>query len=171
MEETKPRFKTENNIKPVPKGFHTVTPYLAITAAESALEFYKKAFGAKEKLIVYAPDKKVVMHAEVIIGNSIIMLSEEMPERDMPSPKALKGTPICLTIYVKNADKMFDQAVNAGAQVIRPMEDQFYGDRAGYLEDPFGYKWAIMTHIEDVSPDELHRRMMAQCEKGQSENE
>ncbi|MBL8013761.1 MAG: VOC family protein [Candidatus Omnitrophica bacterium] len=165
----KTAFSDGQNIQPIPQGFRTVTPYLIVNGAEAAIDFYKKAFDAKEKMIIYAPDKKLIVHAEITIGNSIIMLSEEMPQRDMPSPKMLKGTPVCLTVYVNDVDKTFEQAVNAGAQALRPVENQFYGDRAGYLEDPFGHRWAIMTHVEDVSPEELHKRMMAQCDKSAPE--
>lgn len=164
MRKTKPRFNAKKNVKPIPKGFHTVTPYLAIKGADSAIEFYKKAFDAKERKRVLSPDEETVVHAEIQIGDSILMMSEEMPQHDMPSPKMLNGTPICLSIYTENVDDVFNQAVEAGARVIKPVEDQFHGDRVGYVEDPFGYKWAIMRHIEDVSPQEINKRMMNRSE-------
>jgi PhnB protein len=168
MQETKPRFASEKKVKPIPEGFHSVTPYLSIKGASQAIEFYKKAFGAQERERVNGPDGNTVAHAELMIGNSIIMLADEMPQHGNQSPTSLKGTPVSLAIYVNDADPVFKQAVSAGATVLKPMEDQFFGDRAGFLQDPFGHKWGVMTHIEDVSPEELKKRMSAECAKSQN---
>jgi len=148
------------HVKPVPDGYHTVTPYLCLRNAGAAIEFYKKAFGAREKFRMPGPGGKV-MHAELIIGDSIIMLSDEFPEMSVQSPTALGGTPVSILLYVENADRVFGQALVAGAREVRPLKDQFYGDRSGTLEDPYGHKWTLSTHIEDVSPEEMQKRMMA----------
>ncbi len=166
MQETKPRFTTQQKVKPIPEGFHSVTPYLSIQGAARAIDFYKQAFDAQEKVRMSGPDGKTVAHAELLIGNSIIMLSDEMPEHGNQSPASLKGTSVSLAIYVNDADRVFKQAENAGAKVLKPVEDQFFGDRAGFLQDPFGHRWAVMTHIEDVSPEEMKKRMAAECAKG-----
>ena len=145
-------------VKPIPEGYHSVTPYLAIAGASAAIEFYKKAFGAKE---LYRLPLSVnrIGHAELQIGDSRIMLADESPEMEAYGPKALGGSPVGLAVYVENVDAVFNQAVQAGARVLRPLRDQFYGDRSGSLEDPFGHKWTLATHIEDVSPDEMLKRM------------
>jgi PhnB protein len=148
------------HVKPVPDGYHTVTPYLCLRNAGAAIEFYKLAFGAKEKLRMPGPGGKI-MHAELQIGDSTIMLSDEFPEMSVQSPAALGGTPVSLLLYLENVDRVFGQAIVAGAREIRPLKDQFYGDRSGTLEDPYGHKWTLSTHIEDVSPEEMQRRMMA----------
>ncbi len=145
-------------VKPIPDGYHSVTPYLAIAGASAAIEFYKKAFGAKEIYRMPMPGNRVG-HAEIQIGDSRVMLADESPEMDAYGPKALGGSPVSLMIYVENVDSLFDQAVRAGAKVLRPVRDQFYGDRAGSLEDPFGHKWHLATHVENVSPDEMMKRM------------
>lgn len=165
MQETKPRFSTGTKVKPVPEGFHSVTPYLSIRGAAEALEFYKKAFGAQERVRMAGPDGKTVAHAEITIGDSIVMLSEEMPEHGNQSPASLKGTPVNFALYVQDADSVFKRAVAGGATVLMPIADQFYGDRAGCVRDPFGHKWTIMTHIEDVSPEEMKKRLAAECAK------
>jgi PhnB protein len=126
-------------VSPIPKGQHTVTPALAVRDAAQAIEFYKKALGAKEKFRMPGPDGKI-MHADILVGNSHIMLGEENPQMNHPSPLSLNGTPVGLYIYVRNADKVFNQAVKAGASVAMPMTDQFWGDRAGIITDPFGHK-------------------------------
>jgi len=148
----------KNQVKPIPDGYHSVTPYLSIDGASDAIEFYKKAFGAKELYRMPMPGGKVG-HAEIQIGNSRVMLADENPEMDFRSPKSLGGTPVGLMIYVEDVDRVFQQAMAAGARVLRPLKDQFYGDRSGNLEDPFGHKWTLSTHIEDVAPDEMERRM------------
>jgi PhnB protein len=143
--------------KKIPDGYHTATPYLIISGAARAIEFYKAAFGAVETMRMCGACEDV-MHAEIRIGNSPIMLADEFPEMGFRGPTALGGTPVSILLYVEDADQIFDQAVTAGAKVMRPLEDQFYGDRSGTLEDPFGHVWTIATHIEDVSPEEMERR-------------
>jgi PhnB protein len=153
------------NVKPIPDGHHTVTPYLMISGAAKALDFYKKAFGAKEVLRMDGPEGKV-MHAEIQIGDSRIMVADEMP--NMPdmgfrSPNSLGGTGVGILLYVPDVDALAKQATAAGAKVLRPVQDQFYGDRAGTFADPFGHMWTLSTHIEDVPPDELRKRAEAMC--------
>jgi PhnB protein len=145
-------------VKPIPAGYHTVTPYLYIQGAGQALEFYKKAFGAVEIMRLAGPDGKVG-HAEMKIGDSPIMLADEHPGMGVLGPTSRGGTTASILLYVEKADALFDQAVAAGAKPIRPLKDQFYGDRSGTVEDPFGHTWTIATHVEDVSAEEIHRRM------------
>ena len=146
----------------IPEGYSTLTPYLNIKGAVEAIEFYKKAFGAKEITRLAMPDGSIA-HAEIEIGDSKIMLAEENPQWGNLSPLALGGSPVTLCLYVEDVDAVFAQALKEGAKVIAGMEvkDQFYGDRAGSLTDPFGHKWSIMTHIEDVSTEEMQKRMDA----------
>lgn len=151
------------NVKPIPDGYHTVTPYLIIKNAANALEFYKKAFGAKELFRMPGPDGRV-MHAEIQIGNSRLMLADECPEMNARSPQSLGGSPVSLLLYVENVDTFFNQAVSAGAKVDRPVKDQFYGDRSGSLSDPYGHAWHVATHVEDVPPAELEKRAAAMCQ-------
>jgi PhnB protein len=146
--------------KAIPKGYHTVTPYLIVKGAADAIEFYKKAFGAKELVRMPGPDG-TVMHAEIKIGDSPIMLADEMPQMGHRSPQSLGGTPVGICLYVKDVDALAAQAVAAGATVQRPVMDQFYGDRSGTFGDPFGHQWTIATHVEDVSPQEMRKRMQA----------
>jgi PhnB protein len=143
-------------VKPIPDGYHTATPYLIVNGAAKAIDFYKKAFGATE--IMRMGDGNKIHHAEVKIGNSPIMLADEFPEMGAQSPETLGGSPITIMLYVEDVDTMFKQAVDAGATVERPVADQFYGDRTAGIKDPFGHKWYLATHIEDVSPDELNKR-------------
>lgn len=143
--------------KSVPDGYHSVTPYLSIKGAAAALDFYKRAFNAKELYRIDGPQGSIG-HAEIEIGDSRLMLSEEAPEMDCLSPASLGGAGISLLIYVADADRLFAQAVAAGGQVLRPMQDQFYGDRSGTIKDPFGHMWTVATHIEDVPPQELEAR-------------
>ena len=145
------------NVKPVTDGYHTVTPHLVVRDAAKAIEFYKKAFGAKEAFRMPGPDGKL-MHAEIQIGDSMVMLSDEFPEYGSKSPQALGGSPVNILLYVENADKVFQQAVAAGATVTMPLADQFWGDRYGKLADPFGHQWSVATHIEDVAPEEMAKR-------------
>ncbi len=145
-----------------PAGYHSVTPYLIVDNAAKALEFYQKALNAKEMFRLPIPDNKggqKIGHAEIKIGDSQIMLADESPEMDTRSPKALGGTPASFMIYVDDVDKAFEQAVKAGGKALQPVENQFWGDRTGTLLDPFGHKWTLGTHVEDVSPDELQKRM------------
>ena len=145
-------------MKPIPDGYHTLTPYLFIRGAAQAIEFYKKAFGAVELFRMPGPDGRIG-HAEIKIGDSPIMLADEHPEMGARGPQSVGGCPMLLHLYVPNVDALFAQAVAAGATVKRPLENQFYGDRSGGLEDPFGFTWHLATHIEDVSPEEIKRRM------------
>jgi PhnB protein len=147
-------------VKPVPDGYHTVTPYLVVKDAARALEFYKKAFGAVEIMRLAGPDG-TIGHAEIKLGDSPIMLADECPQWKAHGPKTLGGTPVSLCIYVPDVDKRFDQAVAAGATVVRPVQDQFYGDRSGTLTDPFGHVWTIATHKEDLTLEEIQKRMAA----------
>ncbi len=145
----------------IPQGYHTVTPYLIVRGAEQALAFYKKAFNASEIYRLTMPDGRIG-HAEIRIGDSQLMLADEMPEMKILGPQSVGGTPVSLCLYVEDSDALFSQAVSAGGIVERAMADQFYGDRSGVITDPFGHKWAIATHKEDVSPDEIRRRMAQQ---------
>jgi PhnB protein len=146
------------NVKPIPDGYHSVTPYLSVAGASDAIAFYGKAFGAKELYRMPAPGGKVG-HAEIQIGDSRIMLADEEPSMGSFGPKSVGGTPVGLLIYVEDVDVVFEQAVHAGAKVLKPLKDQFYGDRSGTLEDPFGHKWHLATHVEDVAPEEMMKRM------------
>ena len=146
--------------QPIPPGFHTVTPYLAIKNALAALEFYKKAFGATERFRMLMPDGRLA-HAEIQVGDSIIMMCDEFPEHGGKSPQTLGGSPVYLYLYVEDVDAFYNKAVAAGAKASKPIMDQFYGDRSGLLEDPFGHQWWIATHKEDVPPEELTKRMSA----------
>jgi PhnB protein len=145
----------KGSVKPVPEDFHTVTPHLVIRDADRAIEFYKRAFGAEELRVHRGPDGKSVMHASVKIGDSIVMLSDEFPDFQVLSPLSLGGSSVTLHLYVEDVDAAFDRAVSAGATVRMPVEDQFWGDRYGSLEDPFGHKWSIATHIQDLSEEEI----------------
>ena len=147
-------------VKPVPDGYHTVTPYLIVKGAARALDFYKKAFGATELMRLADPTGKVG-HAEIKIGDSVVMLADEHPEMGIRGPQSIGGSAVSILLYVNNVDALFSQAVAAGAKVLRPVKDQFYGDRSGTLEDPFGHMWSISTHKEDVSPEEINRRFEA----------
>jgi PhnB protein len=144
-------------VKPIPEGYHSVTPYLYIRGAARALEFYKQAFGAKELFRMTDPTGRVG-HAEIMIGNSPVMLADEHPEMGVRGPESLGGTTSGLCIYVEDVDARFDRAVAAGAKVLRPLQDQFYGDRSGTVTDPFGHVWTIATHVEDVPSEEMHKR-------------
>ena len=148
--------------KPIPDGYHTATPYLIVKGAAKAIDFYQRAFGASELFRMPIPDGKI-MHAEIRIGNSPIMLADEFPERNIVSPQSLGGTPVGLLLYVEDVDARFRQAIDAGGTVERPVENQFYGDRSGTLVDPFGHRWTIATHVEDVSSEEMEKRFAAMC--------
>jgi PhnB protein len=144
-------------VKPIPQGFHPVTPYLIVRDGARALDFYKRAFGAAERMRMPQPDGKIG-HAEITIGDSIIMLSDENPDMGFRGPQSLGGSSVMLLIYVTDVDARFSQAIAAGAKEVRPVVDQFYGDRSGTLADPFGHVWTIATHVEDVSDEECARR-------------
>jgi PhnB protein len=145
-----------STMKPIPEGYHSVTPYMICKRAAEAIEFYKKAFGAVEVMRMAGPNGQIG-HAEIKIGDSHIMLSDEHPEMGIYSPQHYGGSPISVLIYVENADATVNAAVAAGAKVTRRLKDEFYGDRAGTVVDPFGHQWYVHTHIKDVSPEELQR--------------
>lgn len=146
-------------VKAIPDGFRSVTPYLVVKGGNEAIEFYKQAFGAVERYRLPAPDGKGVGHAEITVGDSIVMLSDEFPEYGKLSPTSTKGTSVTLALYVEDVDAVFAKAIAAGAKVMQPVADKFYGDRSGCIVDPFGHEWTIMTHKEDVSPEEMDRRL------------
>jgi PhnB protein len=150
-------------VKPIPDGYHSVTPYMTIAGTAKAIDFYKQAFGAEEIMRMPAPDGKIG-HAEIRIGDSVIMMSDEYPEMGATSPGTLGGSTMSIMIYVEDSDAVFNRAVAAGAKPAQPMEDKFYGDRAGSVLDPFGHLWHISTHKEDVPPDEMERRAKAYME-------
>lgn len=144
-------------VKPIPQGYHSVTPYLIFDDAAKAIEFYKKALGAAELMRFPAPGGRIG-HAEIKIGDSPVMLADENAEMNARSPRTIGGSPVSLMVYVEDVDARVAQAVAAGAKLTRPVANQFYGDRTGGIEDPFGYHWYLATHVEDVSTDELKRR-------------
>lgn len=146
------------NVKKIPDGMHTVTPHLICAGAADAIEFYKKAFNAKEKGRIPGPNVKL-MHAAIQIGDSTVMLVDEMPEWGALGPKALKGSPVAIHLYVEDVDAFTAQAVGAGAKVTMPIADMFWGDRYGQLEDPFGHRWSVATHVRDMSPEEMQQAM------------
>ena len=145
-------------VKPVPEGMHSVTPHLICAGAADAIEFYKKAFGAVEEARLPGPGGRI-MHAMIRIGDSAVMLVDEMPEWGALGPKSLKGSPVTVHLYVENADATFERAVKAGAKVTMPLADQFWGDRYGKLVDPFGHHWSVATHVRDVSMEEAQQAM------------
>lgn len=145
-------------VQPIPSGYYTATPYLILSNAARAIDFYKRAFGATELMRFGGPDGRVG-HAELKIGNSVIMMADETDDHMFKSPQTLGGTSGSIMLYVPDVDRVFAQAIRAGAKEVRPVINQFYGDRSGFLEDPFGHQWAISTHVEDVSPEEMARRM------------
>jgi len=149
-----------SNVSAIPSGYHSVTPYLVVKNAAAAIEFYVKAFNAKEELKLVGPGNSIG-HAEVRIGDAVVMLADEHPDFGALSPETIGGSPVSLLIYVEDVDKIFAQAISAGATEVRPVQDQFYGDRSGMLKDPFGHSWSIATHIEDVSMEESQRRFDA----------
>jgi PhnB protein len=153
-----------SKVKPIPEGYHAVTPYLIVNGGAKAIDFYKKAFGAMELFRMAQPDGKIG-HAEIKIGDSPIMLADEAPAMDAKSPQSFGGSPVGIHLYVEDVDKVFNQAIAAGAKVERPVEDKFYGDRAGGVIDPFGHRWYISTHKEDVPPEELEKRAAALYKK------
>ena len=146
--------------KPIPDGYRTATPYLIVKGAAEAIEFYKRAFGATE-LLRMADPKGRVGHAEIRIGDSVIMLADEYPEMGHRGPRSLGGSSVSILLYLEDVDTVFERALKAGARAQRPVQNQFYGDRSGTLEDPFGHVWTIATHVEDVPEEELKRRAEA----------
>lgn len=143
--------------KAVPEGFHTLTPYLVVRDAPKAVEFYKKAFGAEVRSIHYTPDGKI-MNADLKIGDSVLLMAEEFPTMKSLSPQSLGGSSVSIHIYAEDVDARFNQAVAAGATVVMPVMDMYWGDRFGQLADPFGHRWSVATHIEDLSDDEIQKR-------------
>ena len=148
------------DVKPIPEGYPQVIPYLAIDGAGDAIEFYTNVFGARERMRMPAPEGKVG-HAELELGDSLIMLADEFPDMGNRSPKSIGGSPVTIAIYVEDVDSVFERAIQEGATSLRPVENQFYGDRTGQLEDPFGHRWSVATHVEDVPPDEMEKRAAA----------
>ncbi|MDB6043144.1 MAG: Glyoxalase/bleomycin resistance protein/dioxygenase [Gammaproteobacteria bacterium] len=146
--------------KPIPDGYHTATPYLIVNGAAEAIEFYKRAFGATELLRMTDPQGRIG-HAEIRVGDSVIMLADEHPDMGYRGPRSMGGSSVSILLYVDDVDTIFDRALSAGATVQRPIANQFYGDRSGKLEDPFGHVWSIATHVEDVPPEEMRRRAEA----------
>lgn len=147
-----------NNVSAIPDGYSSITPYLIVTDAAKAIDFYKQAFGAIEVMRMPKPDGKVG-HAELQFGDSKIMLADEFPEMNAKAPNAFGGSPVGIMLYIENVDAVADKAVSLGATLVRPLQDMFYGDRICTIEDPFGHSWYVATHIEDVSPEELEKRM------------
>jgi PhnB protein len=152
-------------VKPIPDGYPCLSPYLAVDGAAAALEFYTNVLGATERMRMPAPGGQIG-HAELDVGDSVLMLADESPDMGHVGPKAYGGCPISLGLYVENVDETFAKALKAGAKEIRPIQDQFYGDRSGMFEDPFGYRWSVQTHVEDVSADEMARRAAQAMQAG-----
>ena len=144
-------------VNPIPDGYPRVTPYLVVDGAAAAIDFYTSVLGATERMRMGGPDGRVG-HAELELGDSVIMLADEHPEIDAHGPKSVGGTPVSLHVYVEDADRVVERATEAGAKVLRTVKDQFYGDRLGTFEDPFGHHWNVATHVEDVTPDEMAKR-------------
>jgi len=157
----------QKKVNPIPADYSGITPYLSVKGAADAIEFYKKAFGAIEMMRLPNPDG-TLGHAEIKIGNALVMLADEYPDYGNLSPKTLGGSSVRLHMYVEDVDAFFEKAVAAGAKVLIPVADQFYGDRSGRLEDPFGHVWLVSTHVEDVSPDEMERRMKEYSQESKS---
>jgi PhnB protein len=145
-------------VKPIPDGYPRVTPYLYIDGAKAAIDFYSSILGAQERMSMPGPDGKVG-HAELAIGDSVIMIADEFPDMGALGPRSVGGSPVTIHVYVEDVDRTFERALEAGATVRRPVEDKFYGDRGGEFEDPFGHLWSIASHVEDVSPEEMQQRM------------
>jgi len=151
-------------VNPIPAGYPGVTSYLIVRGAAKAIDFYQRAFGATE--IFRLPMGDRVGHAEIKIGGGVVMLADEMPDMGHKSPQALGGTPVSLMFYVPDVDTVFARALAAGGTVVKPLQNQFYGDRSGTLTDPFGHVWTVATHVEDVAPDEMDRRMKKAMQEG-----
>jgi PhnB protein len=153
------------DVKRIPDEYRTITPYLCVDDASAAIDFYTRVFGAKERMRMPAPDGRIG-HAELTVGDSVLMLSDEYPEMEIRGPKSVGGTPVTLSIYVDDVDGVVERATKAGATLRREVQDQFYGDRSGQIEDPFGHLWSVQTHVEDVPPDEMQRRAAAAMNQG-----
>jgi PhnB protein len=144
-------------VQPIPEGYPQITPYLCVDGASAAIDFYSEVFGATERMRMDDPDGRIG-HAELQLGDSVLMLADEYPELGIRGPKTIGGTPVTMSVYVEDVDSVVDRAVKAGAKLLRPVEEKFYGDRAGQFEDPFGHRWSVATHVEDVPPDEMEKR-------------
>jgi PhnB protein len=147
-------------MKTPPEGYATVTPYLIVKGASAAIDYYKRVFNATERMRLGGPND-MVMHAELVIGSSVIMLADECPQMKALGPVSVGGSPVIIHLYVENVDDVYQRALDAGATSEQPLENKFYGDRSGSIRDPFGHRWSLATHIEDVSPEEMQRRMAA----------
>jgi PhnB protein len=145
-------------VKAIPDEYPRVTPYLYVDGAKAAIDFYTSVLDAQERMSMPGPDGKIG-HAELNIGDSVIMLADEFPDMGARGPKSVGGSPVAIHVYVENVDDTFERAVKAGSRVLRPVEDKFYGDRGGEFEDPFGHRWSVASHIEDLSPEEMEKRM------------
>ena len=145
------------DVKPIPDGYPQVTPYLIVDGGAAAIDFYTKVLGATEKMRMPSPGDRIG-HAELELGDSLIMLADEHPERNIVGPRTVGGTPVMISVYVEDVDAVFERALAHGAKSTRPVENQFYGDRTGQFEDPFGHHWSVATHVEDVPPDEMEQR-------------
>jgi PhnB protein len=154
-------------VKPIPEGYPQITPYLIVDGAADAIDFYGKVLGTTERVRMPGPDGKVG-HAELGLGDSLIMLADEHPDMGYQGPKTIGGTPVTVSVYVDDVDATFDRAIKAGAKELRKPEDQFYGDRAGQFEDPFGHRWSVSTHVEDVTPEEMRERAAKLMEENPS---
>jgi PhnB protein len=152
-------------VKAKPDGYHSITPYLIVRGGAAAIDYYKAAFGAEETVRMPGPGG-TIGHAEIRIGDSVVMLADEPPDQQWRSPQSLGGSPVGLLLYVEDVDARFNQALAAGGKVIKPLANQFYGDRSGTLADPFGHQWTLATHVENVSPEEMKRRMDEMMKKG-----
>ncbi len=148
-------------VQPIPDGYPRVSPYLCIDGAAAAIDFYTRVFGATERVRMPRHTGEGIGHAELELGDSLIMLADEDPERGLRGPKSIGGTPVTMSVYVEDVDRVFQRALDTGATALMPVEDQFYGDRTGLFEDPFGHVWSVATHVEDVPPDEAARRAAA----------
>lgn len=154
------RAATTAEVKPIPDNYPQLVPYLCVEGASAAIEFYRTVFGATERMRMAEPDGRLG-HAELEIGAAVIMLSDEFPDLGVRAPKTIGGTPVTMTLYVEDVDDVFTRAIGAGATALRPVENQFYGDRTGQFEDPFGHRWSVATHVEDVSPEDMAQRAAA----------
>ena len=151
--------------QPIPEGFHSINPHIIVQNAGKAIDFYKKAFGAEEICRMPGPDGESVMHAELKIGNSMLMICDECPDMGACSPKKLGGSAVTLHMYVNDADAVYDRAVKAGATATMPPQDMFWGDRYGKLTDPFGHSWSIATHVKDLTPEQIQEGAAAFCKQ------
>jgi PhnB protein len=155
-----------SNVQPIPSDYPRVTPYLCVDGAAQAIDFYREVLGAVERMRMPGDQPDKVGHAELAIGNGLIMLADEFADMGFRSPKSIGGSPVTISVYVEDVDAVFARALAGGATAIRDLENQFYGDRSGQFEDPFGHRWNVASHVEDVAPDEMERRMNAMMQQG-----